>query len=212
MILKPEREADAKAVFTKWGLDFAVIGTTTDTRPHDHHAQRQRRSRPARAGARELRADVRAALGRAEEARENSSRMGAGAELDPRHAQRADGRTAFVVAPLDLGAVRSHGDGRHHRPSGRRCRCRARPRDEEGDRRRVRCDTALRHRRPRGRYQAGCRRDMAELDCGRRRSTRHHRQHEFRKSRAARSHGPVRRQRSRHGRSLPGARLPGRFR
>ena len=31
MILKPEREADAKAVFTKWGLDFAVIGTTTDT-------------------------------------------------------------------------------------------------------------------------------------------------------------------------------------
>ena len=31
MILKPEREADAKAIFTKWGLDFAVIGTTTDT-------------------------------------------------------------------------------------------------------------------------------------------------------------------------------------
>ena len=31
MILKAEREADAKAVFTKWGLDFAVIGTTTDT-------------------------------------------------------------------------------------------------------------------------------------------------------------------------------------
>ncbi|MFN0219890.1 MAG: phosphoribosylformylglycinamidine synthase subunit PurL [Hyphomicrobium sp.] len=31
MILKPEREADAKAIFAKWGLDFAVIGTTTDT-------------------------------------------------------------------------------------------------------------------------------------------------------------------------------------
>ena len=31
MILKPEREADAKAIFTKWGLDFAVIGATTDT-------------------------------------------------------------------------------------------------------------------------------------------------------------------------------------
>jgi phosphoribosylformylglycinamidine synthase subunit PurL len=31
MILKPEREADAKAIFQKWGLDFAVIGTTTDT-------------------------------------------------------------------------------------------------------------------------------------------------------------------------------------
>ncbi|MBA2127333.1 phosphoribosylformylglycinamidine synthase subunit PurL [Hyphomicrobium methylovorum] len=31
MILKPEREADAKAIFAKWGLDFAVIGKTTDT-------------------------------------------------------------------------------------------------------------------------------------------------------------------------------------
>ncbi|PPC98394.1 MAG: phosphoribosylformylglycinamidine synthase II [Hyphomicrobium sp.] len=31
MILKPEREADAKAIFEKWGLDFAIIGMTTDT-------------------------------------------------------------------------------------------------------------------------------------------------------------------------------------
>jgi len=31
MVLKPGREADARAVFEKWGLDFAVIGTLTDT-------------------------------------------------------------------------------------------------------------------------------------------------------------------------------------
>jgi phosphoribosylformylglycinamidine synthase len=31
MILKPGREADAEAIFRKWGLDFAVIGITTDT-------------------------------------------------------------------------------------------------------------------------------------------------------------------------------------
>jgi phosphoribosylformylglycinamidine synthase len=31
MILKPGREAEAEAIFTKWGLDFAVIGKTTDT-------------------------------------------------------------------------------------------------------------------------------------------------------------------------------------
>jgi phosphoribosylformylglycinamidine synthase len=31
MILKPERQEQAKAIFTKWGLDFAVIGQTTDT-------------------------------------------------------------------------------------------------------------------------------------------------------------------------------------
>src|SRR6187431_3084754 len=31
MILKPGREPEAEAVFRKWGLDFAVIGHTTDT-------------------------------------------------------------------------------------------------------------------------------------------------------------------------------------
>ena len=31
MILRPGSEADAEAVFKKWGLDFSIIGTTTDT-------------------------------------------------------------------------------------------------------------------------------------------------------------------------------------
>ena len=31
MILKPGREPEAEAIFKKWGLDFAVIGITTDT-------------------------------------------------------------------------------------------------------------------------------------------------------------------------------------
>ena len=31
MILKPGREAEAEAIFHKWGLDFAIIGQTTDT-------------------------------------------------------------------------------------------------------------------------------------------------------------------------------------
>jgi phosphoribosylformylglycinamidine synthase subunit PurL len=31
MILKPGREPEAEAIFKKWGLDFAVIGKTTDT-------------------------------------------------------------------------------------------------------------------------------------------------------------------------------------
>lgn len=31
MVLKPGREAQAKAIFDKWGLDAAVIGQTTDT-------------------------------------------------------------------------------------------------------------------------------------------------------------------------------------
>ncbi len=31
MVLKPGREEDARAIFEKWGVDFAVIGVTTDT-------------------------------------------------------------------------------------------------------------------------------------------------------------------------------------
>src|SRR3712207_3917071 len=31
MVLKPGREAEAEAIFRKWELDFAVIGTVTDT-------------------------------------------------------------------------------------------------------------------------------------------------------------------------------------
>ncbi|MBX9759107.1 MAG: phosphoribosylformylglycinamidine synthase subunit PurL [Beijerinckiaceae bacterium] len=31
MVLRPEKEAEAEAIFRKWGLDFAVIGKTTDT-------------------------------------------------------------------------------------------------------------------------------------------------------------------------------------
>ena len=31
MVLKPEKEALARKIFAKWGLDFAVIGKTTDT-------------------------------------------------------------------------------------------------------------------------------------------------------------------------------------
>jgi phosphoribosylformylglycinamidine synthase II len=31
MVLRPEKHAEAEAVFIKWGLDFAVVGKTTDT-------------------------------------------------------------------------------------------------------------------------------------------------------------------------------------
>ena len=32
MVLRPGKEEEAKAIFRKWGLDFAIIGRTTDTR------------------------------------------------------------------------------------------------------------------------------------------------------------------------------------
>ncbi|MEZ5870386.1 MAG: phosphoribosylformylglycinamidine synthase subunit PurL [Nitratireductor sp.] len=30
MVLRPEKEAEAEAIFVKWGLDFAIVGKTTD--------------------------------------------------------------------------------------------------------------------------------------------------------------------------------------
>ena len=30
MVLRPEKEAEAEAIFAKWGLDFAIVGRTTD--------------------------------------------------------------------------------------------------------------------------------------------------------------------------------------
>src|SRR5262249_54738438 len=32
MVLKPEKEQEAEAIFRKWGLDFAVVGETTPTK------------------------------------------------------------------------------------------------------------------------------------------------------------------------------------
>jgi phosphoribosylformylglycinamidine (FGAM) synthase-like enzyme len=30
MVLEPQEKAEAKAIFVKWGLDFAIVGKTTD--------------------------------------------------------------------------------------------------------------------------------------------------------------------------------------
>jgi phosphoribosylformylglycinamidine (FGAM) synthase-like enzyme len=30
MVLRPEQEKEAEAIFHKWGLDFAIVGKTTD--------------------------------------------------------------------------------------------------------------------------------------------------------------------------------------
>jgi phosphoribosylformylglycinamidine (FGAM) synthase-like enzyme len=40
MVLRPEKEAEARAVFEKWDLDFAIVGETI-RRPLRHHARRR---------------------------------------------------------------------------------------------------------------------------------------------------------------------------
>ena len=111
-----------------------------------------------------------------------------------------------------MGAVRPRHPGQHRAAPGRRRRGGARPRRAEGARAHRRRDAALlRGRSVRGR-QAGGGGSLAQPHRGRRPAARGHRQSQFRQSRAARDHGPVRRLRPRHRRGLPGARFPGRLR
>ena len=64
MVLRPEKEAEAEAIFRKWGLDFAVVGRTTDDLRFRvrHHGDRRRR--PADQGTRRRGPRVRSAVGR----------------------------------------------------------------------------------------------------------------------------------------------------
>ena len=52
MVLKPEKEQEAEAIFKKWGLDFAVVGETTPTKRFIVRHARQGHGRPADQGAR----------------------------------------------------------------------------------------------------------------------------------------------------------------
>ena len=102
---------------------------------------------------------------------------------------------------------------RRHGPAPGRRRCGgARARLEEGAGDHHRLHAALLLRRPGRRREAGGRRGLSQPLRGRRQAARDHQLPQFRQPAAARDHGPVRRLRRRHGRSLPRARLPGRER
>ena len=51
MVLRPEKEAEAEAIFRKWGLDFAVVGRTTRDLRFRREPPGQGRSRSADQGA-----------------------------------------------------------------------------------------------------------------------------------------------------------------
>ena len=52
MVLKPEKEKEAEAIFRKWGLDFAVVGETTPSKRFIVAPRRRGHGRPADQGAR----------------------------------------------------------------------------------------------------------------------------------------------------------------
>ncbi len=68
MVLKPEKEQEAEAIFRKWGLDFAVVGETTPTKRFIVRHGGDVDGRPADQGARRRGAGLRSAVRRDAEA------------------------------------------------------------------------------------------------------------------------------------------------
>ena len=115
MVLDPEKQAGAEAVFRKWELDFAVIGRTTDSLRFVVRHGGEVKARPAHQGTRRPGAALRpAACGSPDAARHRGlGRGGAdgrplGAAASPRHARPR-------LEALGLAAVRPPHRRQHHR-------------------------------------------------------------------------------------------------
>ena len=114
VILKPGREPDAEAIFKKWGLDFAVIGRTTDSgRMIVKHNGVIEADLPVDKLANSAPLYERPyVLTPATE--KHSAGMGARARRRAAGvSQDDDGIAKSRLAPLDLGTVRHHGHGAH---------------------------------------------------------------------------------------------------
>ncbi len=139
MVLKPEKEKEAEAIFRKWGLDFAVVGETTSTKRFIvKHGGAVMADLPIKELGDEAPVYDRPFV-------ETPKRMVIDAASD--HAAAADRRRARKIArlarpllqALGLGAVRPCHHRQYRAAARRRCRGRAHQRWPEGagaDRRR----------------------------------------------------------------------------
>ena len=76
MVLKPEKEQEAEAIFRKWGLDFAVVGETTPRKRFIDPPRRRRDGRSADQGTRRRSAGLQSAVRRKPEASRHRSGIG----------------------------------------------------------------------------------------------------------------------------------------
>ena len=216
MVLKPGREDQARAIFEKWELDFAVIGT--------HHRDRPPGVSKDGAVAADIPVDplvseaplrIRPAVG-ADPAARGHPRLRTSSA--PESISDAADRQLHGHSP-DLASRRwiweqydHHGRGETVIAAGRRRR--------RGARRTIPTAALAITTDCTPRYcladpDEGGKQAVAEayrnLMRRRRTAARRHQQPQFRQSGAAADHGSARRRRDRHGRGLPRARLPGRL-
>ena len=212
MVLKPEKEQEAEAIFRKWGLDFAIVGETTPTK---RFIVRHGGDVMADLPIKEL-GDEAPVYNRPFVETPKRPVIDAASVKPPMAIadalQKLIAHARSLLQALGLGAIRSHYSRQHRAAAGRGFRRRARRGRTEGSCHDDRRDAALlRGRSVRGR-QAGGGGSLSQSVRGRRQAARGHRQSQFRQSGKARDHGPVRRLRARHRGGLQGARLPGRVR
>ena len=212
MVLHPEKAAQAEAIFRKWGLDFAVIGRTTDTKRFVvRHGGEIKADLPIKELGDEAPLYDRPwiadpALARAERPRPDA------AALDRRGAAEAARLARSRLEALGLRAIRLADPRQHHRRPRRRRGGGPARRRAQGPRAHHRRHRALlRGRSGRGR-QAGGRGGVAQSGRRRRQAARADRQSQFRQSGETRRDGPVRRLPARHRRGGARARFPDRLR
>ena len=212
MVLKPEKEKEAEAIFKKWGLDFAVVGYTT---PSKRFVVKHGGDVMADLPIKELgdeaplydRPHVASALLPVVRAQDVKPPIGIMPALEK------------LIGSPELCSRRWVWEQYDHvilgntvqRPGGDAAVVRVRGRPEGAGAHRRRDAALLRSRSLSGRH-AGGGRGLAQHHRRRRTAARDHRQPQFRQSGTARNHGPVRRLPEGHFGSLPHARLPGRVR
>ena len=212
MVLKPEKEQEAEAIFRKWGLDFAVVGETTPTR---RFLVRHGGAVMADLPIKEL-GDEAPVYDRPFVESPKLPIIDPASVKPPLERCRRAGETHRLARPLlqavGLAAIRSRHPRQHRAAARRRCRGGAHQRGAAGagaDRRR---HAALLRRRSVRRRQAGGGGSVAQYLRRRRPAARAHRQSQFRQSGAARDHGSAGRLHSRHRRGGARARFPDRVR
>ena len=212
MVLKPEKEKEAEAIFRKWGLDFAIVGETTPTK---RFIVRHKGEVMADLPIKEL----------GDSAPEYKRPFVSLAKLPVIDAATVHAPGSIVdalehlIATPDLCSKRwvweqyDHiiGGNTVQRPGGDAAVVRV----EDGPKGLALTTDVTPRYCEASPFEGG---KQAVAECWRNltavgaHAARHHRQSEFRQSGTARDHGPVRRLRARHCRSLQGARLPGRVR
>ena len=212
MVLKPEKEKEAEAIFRKWGLDFAIVGETTPTKRFIvRHGGAVMADLPIKELGDEAPVYDRP-IGANGETAGHRRRFDQAADGDRRCAGKAHRLARSLLQALGLGAIRSRHSRQHRAAAGRRRRGGAHQRRPEGAGAHLRRDAALlRGRSVRGR-QAGGGRSLAQSHRRRRAAAGADRQSQFRQSGTAGDHGPIGRLHPRHRRGLPRARFPGRVR